>query len=64
MSSFESACPACSGEGKKRNDSGKGYTNEDCSSCGGTGKITTEELPPEDDPFAKTKAHREPVGVR
>jgi hypothetical protein len=34
-----------------RNDSGKSYTEEDCSDCGGAGKIITEEIPPEDDPF-------------
>lgn len=28
---YESICPACSGKGKKKSDSGKGYTDEDCS---------------------------------
>ncbi len=53
---FESPCPACGGTGKKKSDSGKGYTAEDCSACGGTGKIFTEDTPPEDDPFRPQKS--------
>ena len=49
----ESTCPKCSGRGKNKNDSGKGYTDEDCPACGGTGRIVTEETPPEDDPFSR-----------
>jgi|HubBroStandDraft_4_1064222.scaffolds.fasta_scaffold03156_2 hypothetical protein len=39
--------------GKKKNDSGKGYTDEPCTQCDGRGQIMTEELDPEDDPQLK-----------
>jgi DnaJ-class molecular chaperone len=50
MVSFESTCTACGGTGKKKSDSGKGQSNEDCSTCQGQGIITTDELEPQDDP--------------
>jgi DnaJ-class molecular chaperone len=53
MPVFESTCPKCGGEGRKRNDSGKGYTNEDCPECGGSGTVLIDEIPPEDDPTTK-----------
>jgi len=51
MATFKSPCPKCDGTGKKRRDSGRGHTDEDCPDCGGTGEIITEETPPEKDPF-------------
>jgi len=51
MKQYESTCPACNGNRKKKSDSGKGYTNEDCPECGGTGSIVVPETLPEDDPF-------------
>jgi DnaJ-class molecular chaperone len=51
MSAFESICGTCGGTGKKRNDSGKSYSEESCPDCDGTGKIITEETAPEDDPL-------------
>ena len=53
MAVFESSCPRCGGEGKKKSDSGKGYTTEDCPECGGSGTIVTDEIEPEDDPTRK-----------
>ena len=53
MTQYKSTCPACGGVGKKKNDSGKGYTDEDCPKCEGMGEIVTEETSPEDDPFRK-----------
>jgi DnaJ-class molecular chaperone len=53
MMKFESTCISCGGEGRKKNDSGKGYTNEPCPICGGDGKVVTEETLPEDDPFSR-----------
>ena len=43
MRAFESTCQACGGHGKKKSDSGKGYTAEDCPACGGSGTMVTEE---------------------
>jgi len=51
MMQHESTCPACGGNRKKKNDSGKGYTDEDCPECEGTGIKVIEETSPEDDPF-------------
>jgi DnaJ-class molecular chaperone len=51
MAVFESTCPACGGNGKKKNDSGKGYPTEDCARCGGSGTIFVDEIPPENDSF-------------
>jgi DnaJ-class molecular chaperone len=53
MAVFELTCPACGGRGKKKSDSGQGYTKEDCPQCGGSGTILTDEITPENDQLTK-----------
>ena len=62
MAVIESKCWACDGTGKKRGDSGKGRTNEDCPKCGGTGKIIFIEDLPGSKPWDENKKGPMPVG--